>query len=179
MIYKIENNSDSILRSVEHVLKRKCIIKKNKSIEFQATNFEKFEKQKVSEKDLLCFAESLFSQILFLEKMERKCFIKLDTNYLFLVDDSILLYINETDLFSLSMDDKDKNILINSTFDKTLTSFIAPEVNEVREIPCKVPANVAIYSLGLFLQSLLQNEIKTPIYYFVLRCIKNRIFLYV
>lgn len=178
MIYKIENNSDSVLRSIEHVLKRKCI-KKNKSIEFQATSFIKFNKMKVSEQKLLMYAESLFSQILFLQNKERKTFIKLDTQYFYLVDDSILLYFNDVDLFSLTSNDNNNNILINSTFDKTLTSFCAPEVNELREIPSTVPANVTIYSLGLFLKTLLPNEMKTPIYYFVLRCLENRIFLYV
>jgi hypothetical protein len=177
---------------------------KSRSIYFKASSIESFNdfKKKYNIKTktknlpynlVLKIIYSLSKQIVYLLTSESKCFYKLDTSNIFVIDECRFIYLSCEDL----KDIKDNNIQIYRPISKS-EGYLSPELKNANTIPILVNYKTIFYSLGLFiLDNMPRNEdinkeinkhvnedIKdTKLYFFLKRCLDNepekRFLLYV
>ena len=185
---------------------------KSRSIYFKASYIEPFNefKKKYNIKTktnylpynlLLKIIYSLSKQIFYLLSSESKCFYKLDTSNIFVIDSHKFIYLSCEDL----KDIKDNNIQIYRPISKS-EGYLSPELKNVNTIPILVNYKTIFYSLGLFildnirsnedineyinedlnedLNEIINEDIKeTKLYFFLKRCLYNepekRFLLYV
>ncbi len=139
---------------------------------------------------------SLAKQIFNLLNNESKCFYKLDTSNILVIDDCKFIYLSNEHL----KDVKDNKIHIYNPISKK-TGFFSPELENVKSIPILINYKTIFYSLGLLIldnmksnvESTINKEINisdelfcikdTKLYYFLERCLQinpcKRILLYV
>lgn len=185
----IECQSDSLYRSISHVLKRTLLKKKNgfiiKANSFTFLSKGPIEKPKLTPLQLLQMAETLYQQFLFLKSNERKGFVQLQESYLLCIDGNKFVYLNEDDMYDL--DGEGEKLLILSPFAKEegedIDTYKSREVMNLTAIPSsEISWESIIVALGLLLQSYYESEnrnIKSPLFYFIERCIEERKFLYI
>lgn len=175
-LFFIECESESLYKSISHVLKRTLLKKKNGFI-IKANSFAFLSEgtTKRSPLQLLQMAESLHQQFLFLRDQERKGFVQLQRSSILCIDENKFIYMNEDDMYDVIEGDK---LFILSPFLKD-ECFKSREVNELTTIPSIVNWDCILVALGLLLQSYYGNENKSPLFYFIERCIEERKFLYI
>jgi hypothetical protein len=152
-------------------------IKKNKTNKFSYTLVL----------DIIC---SLSKQIRYLLENESKCFYRIDTSNIVVIDGNKFIYLSHEDL----KDVKEKQIHIYRPIPKS-EGYLSPELKKANIIPILVNYKTIFYSLGLFiLDNIRTNEdineeetnedIKdTKLYFFIKRCLctepEKRFLLYV
>lgn len=175
----IECTSESLYKSISHVLKR-TLLKKQNGFIIKANNFAFLStKSKLTPLQLLQMAECLHQQFLFLRDKERKGFVQLQKSFVLCIDENKFVYLNEDDMYDL---DEGEKLLILSPFAKEeeLQTFQSREVMELTLIPSLVNWDCILVALGFLLKSYNENKnIKSPLLYFIERCIEERKFLYI
>lgn len=183
-LFFIECFSESLYRSISYVLKR-TLLKKQNGFIVKANNFAFLskgttEKDKLTPLQLLQMAETLHQQFLFLRNNERKGFVQLQKSFVLCIDDNKFIYLNEDDMYDLDEGDK---LLILSPFAKEedIKTFQSREVANLTTIPSsEINWDCILVALGFLLKSYYENKnIKSPLLYFIERCIEERKFLYI
>jgi hypothetical protein len=117
-----------------------------------------------------------------LRDKERKGFVQLQKSYVLCIDENKFIYLNEDDMYDL---DEREKLLIISPFAKeeeeeVIHVFQSKEINELTTIPSLVNWDCILVALGFLLKSYYENKnIKSPLLYFIERCIEERKFLYI
>lgn len=180
-LFFVECLSESLYRSISHVLKR-TLLKKQNGFIVKANNFAFLStKPKLTPLQLLQMAECLQQQFLFLKNNERKGFVQLQKSFVLCIDENKFIYLNEDDMYDL---DEGEKLLILSPFAKeeeNIQTFQSREVANLTTIPSsEINWDCILVALGFLLKSYYENKnIKSPLLYFIERCIEERKFLYI
>lgn len=156
------------------------------SLCFKASTFSKY---KPSESGLEVYLlakimSDLSTQLSYLNTFCQKSFLGFSQKHLFVLDNTTWIYLSDEYLFDLT----EGKLEILYPFNHT-DFYMAPELYQIKEIPSKVPLQVAYYSLGvLIIHASYPNTIEkqepkqlleqvywkgTKFYYFIQRCIST------
>jgi hypothetical protein len=132
---------------------------------------------------------SLSKQIRYLLENESKCFYRVDTTNIIVIDGNKFIYLSQEDV----KDVKENQIHIYRPIPKS-QGYLSPELKNANSIPILVNYKTIFYSLGLFIldnigthedikEHTIEEIMDTKLYFFIKRCLcidpEKRFLLYV
>lgn len=157
------------------------------SIRFKSSSIAKYKSSHIGlEISVLAkIMSDLSTQLSYLNTFCQKSFLGFSPKHLFVLDETTWIYLSDEFLFDITEQGK---LEVLYPFNHT-DFYMAPELYQIKEIPSKVPLQVAYYSLGvLIILASYPNSIEiqepeqlfkevywkgTKFYYFIKRCIET------
>jgi hypothetical protein len=97
------------------------------------------------------------TQLSYLNQFCQKSFLGFSTKHLFCLDETTWIYLSDDFLFDITLEGK---LEVLYPFNHT-DFYFAPELYQIRELPCKLPIQVAYYSLALLIVLVSKHTIDT------------------